>query len=1078
MEFRILGPVEVVQGSTVLDLGAPKQRAVLAALLIDANRVVSLDRLIDELWGEEAPPAATSSLQAYISNLRRVLEPHRPPRRPPQVLMTRPPGYLLRVAADDLDAARFEAGVAEGRRLLDEGQPAAALRRLDEALRLWRGPALAEFAYERFARVEANRLEELRIVAVEDRLQAAVDLGQHAAAAAELERLAAAHPLRERLWALLMVALYRSRRQADALRAYQAARSVLDEELGIEPGPALRRLEADILAQAPSLEWCPPPEHAPGAIATATSAIGPPSPPAGARRMVGRQRELARLDAALTDAARGLGSAVLIAGEPGIGKTRLSEELVARAAARGFGTAWGGGYEGGGAPAFWPWVGVIRSLLDGGDHQAIREALGSTAAEIAQVVPELEEFSGPLESAPVVDPETARFRLFEAVANFLRRLAFRRPLVVVLDDLQWADVASLNLLGFLGPQLRASSLLVVGTYRPDEVGLHHRLSDTLAALARHQVVQRVELDGLNEAEVADLVATVTGTPVSAQLVAAVQARTDGNPFFVVELARLLQSEGAVGPGAARHLVPAGVRDVVRRRLARLPEQTSSLLNLAAVAGREFELAVLARAAGLEVERALELVEATVVSGLVIEDPEMLEHYRFSHDLVRETVLGELTSVRRAQMHARVGESLEAVAGDDESRVIELANHFFWAAGVGDVDKAIAYAIRAADAAAVRIAYEQAEEQLRRALELLDRLGPGRTRERQELDVVLRLSALVMMTEGFAAPEAGALLARARDLCSQVGESTEMVPVLWRLVTFHTVSANLGTARQLADQLLQVANRSGRPIDLLAAHHAVGVTAVQQGDFQVARSHLEQALAMPEALDDDWLRSWMPQHPAVACSTFLAWAECLTGNQARARELTRKGVELASRLDHDFTTVHALLFDSWIARWTGDLALARRRAAEVLELARARRFSLYAAMGAVYHGWARAGQGEAEAGSAEIREGLAAMQATGARMLHGAYLALLAEAEWEAGRHREALAAVEQGLDVVETTGERFYEAELHRLRGDLLASSGDGASTAVWELKKAVEVARAQGAKCLELRASESLQRVNTRTEV
>ena len=224
MQFRILGPLEVTEEGRHLDLGAPKQRALLAVLLISANRVVSLDRLIDQLWGEEPPPRATGSLQAYISNLRRVLEPSRAPGQPPRVLVTQPPGYLLRVDPGDLDAARFETGAAEGRRLLGEGRPAEARDLLQAALGLWRGAALADFAFEDFARAEATRLEELRLAAVEDRLQAELDLGQHAAAVAELEAGVMTHPLRERLWGLLMVALYRSGRQADALRAFQAAR--------------------------------------------------------------------------------------------------------------------------------------------------------------------------------------------------------------------------------------------------------------------------------------------------------------------------------------------------------------------------------------------------------------------------------------------------------------------------------------------------------------------------------------------------------------------------------------------------------------------------------------------------------------------------------------------------------------------------------------------------------------------------------------------------------------------------------------------------------------------------------------
>ena len=255
MRYRVLGPFEVEDDGGVLDLGRPKQRAVLAMLVLDANRVVSLDRLIDLLWGDERPARSTASLQVYVSNLRRVLEPGRSRHTPPKLLLTRPPGYELRIQAGELDASRFEDLVATGRRLLDEGRPVPARSALEEALALWRGDALAEFASERFARPAIARWEELRMLATEDLVQADLALGAHAPAIATLEGLVGRFPLRERLWGLLMVALYRDGRQGEALRTFARARAVLTEELGVDPGPELARLESDILAHAPTLEW-------------------------------------------------------------------------------------------------------------------------------------------------------------------------------------------------------------------------------------------------------------------------------------------------------------------------------------------------------------------------------------------------------------------------------------------------------------------------------------------------------------------------------------------------------------------------------------------------------------------------------------------------------------------------------------------------------------------------------------------------------------------------------------------------------------------------------------------------------
>jgi DNA-binding SARP family transcriptional activator len=1074
VQYRILGPLEVGNGGRVLDLGRRKQRAVLAALVVEANRVVSLDRLIDELWGEEAPAQATASLQAYVSNLRRVLEPGRQPRQRPEVLVTQPPGYLLRVAPQDIDAVRFSTLADEGRRLVEEGDADGGRRRLREALSLWRGPALADFAEERFAQVEAARLEELRLAAVEDRLQADIDLGAHAAAAAELDRLVADHPLRERLWALLMMALYRSGRQADALRAYQEARRFLGEELGIEPSPALRRLESDILAHAPSLEWQRPQRQVTMRSAPADHA---PAPWPGDAPFVGRERELGRLRETLEAASTGHGRVILVHGEAGIGKTRIARELVAEGLARGFESAWGRAYEGGSTPAFWPWVEVIRSLLTSVDAEAVQRAVGHGAPELTQIVPEAKALLGSFDVPPPVDPETARFRLFEAVSTFLRRLSTDRPLLVVLDDLQWADVASLELLSFFGARLSDASVLVVGTYRPGEVDGAHPLGDALAALARHQVVARVPLRGLTEREVDALVLAAIGTRAAPGVVATVHARTGGNPFFVGEVARLLHVEHSLAPDAVARAVPAAVRDVVRRRLGRLPEQTTALLSLAAVAGREFDLDVLEAAADLDGDRVLELVESALVSGLVAEDPDVVGRFRFSHDLVREAIVEELTFLRRARLHARLAEAVESLHGGDEERAVELAHHFFHAGAVGRPEKAVGYALRAASVATARLAYEQAHELLRRALEVARALPPGQDRDRRELTVLLPLSSLVTMTKGFAAAEAHGLLARALTLCRQLDESHEIVPVLWRLVSFHNVSGQLETARPLGRQLLEVATRSGRPAELVAAHHSVGVTALQRGSLAEARLHLEKALALHDGLHDRWIISWLPQHPVVACTTFLAWTCALMGEPRRALELADEALAFAAGLDHDFTTVHAVMFGAWMAAWAGDAASASRRAGEAVEFADARGFRLYGGLARAFRGWVRSEQGDPLTGIAEIADGLAAMESTGAWMLHTFFLGLRAEAEWRAGRPEPALSSVEEALGLVRTTGEAFYEPELRRLRGELLLVLAPGSvAEAERELRDAVALARAQGSTMLERQATESLAGLEAKT--
>jgi DNA-binding SARP family transcriptional activator len=318
MEFRILGPLEALDGGRVVKLGGSRQRALLALFLLHRGETLSTDRLIDELWGERPPATALKSMQVYISRLRKALASGAGGASP-GMLLTREHGYELELDPECLDSHRFELLVAEARAESAAGRPKLAASALEEALSLWRGPPLAELAYESFAQREISRLEELRVAAVEQLIEAKLALGAHAEVVPQLETLIGEHPYRERLRAHLMLALYRCDRQADALQAYQDARTTLVEELGIEPGERLRELERAILAQDSELHLVVEEEP--------TAAERVVESPGGA--FVGRERELAELVGGFDDAVAGRGRVFLLAGEPGIGKSRLAEELIA-----------------------------------------------------------------------------------------------------------------------------------------------------------------------------------------------------------------------------------------------------------------------------------------------------------------------------------------------------------------------------------------------------------------------------------------------------------------------------------------------------------------------------------------------------------------------------------------------------------------------------------------------------------------------------------------------------------------------------------------------------------------------------
>jgi DNA-binding SARP family transcriptional activator len=688
MEFRMLGPLEVLDADGVVTVGGAKQRALLAVLLLHANETLSADRLMDELWGDELPPTAAKTVQVYISRLRRALGAA-------GTIATREHGYELRLDPAALDVHRFERGLATGREELAAGRPASAAAALGDALALWRGPPLADLADERFAQREALRLEELRVAALEGLTEAELALGHHAHLIERLERLVAEHPYRERLRAQLMLALYRCDRQADALAAYRDARRVLADELGLEPGERLRELQQAILEQDPRLDLAPPP--------TAEALAG---------SFVGREPELAELTAGLDDAIAGRGRLFLLAGEPGIGKSRLAEELSARARARGAQVLVGRCWEAGGAPAYWPWVQSLRAYVRRAEPTALRAQLGAGAADVAQLLPELRTVLPDLPPTPAVESEGARFRLFDSLAGFLHSLGATQPLVLVLDDLHAADEPSLLLLQFVARELGHSRVLVVGAYRDVDPTLGEPLRATLAELTREPVTRTVALAGLSAADVARFLAP---TAASAEQMAAVHAETEGNPLFVGEVARLLGKEG-------RLEIPHSVRETIGRRLRHLSGECNEALALASVLGREFDLAVLARVSGNTRGELLARLDEALRARVVSDVPGALGRMRFAHALIRDAAYHALPRARRVELHQRVGEALETVhAADLDPHLAELAHHFF-EAGTGP--QAVDYASRAGARAVTLHAYEEAVRLYALALAGLENATPA------------------------------------------------------------------------------------------------------------------------------------------------------------------------------------------------------------------------------------------------------------------------------------------------------------------------------------------------------------------
>ncbi len=697
MDFRILGPLEVSDGDRQVALGGARQRALLGMLLLHANEVVSSDRLIEELWPGEGLGEGSKALQVAISRLRKALGGG-------ELIVTRPPGYELQVEPERLDLRRFEAHLADGRSSLAAGDPQAAAGRLGEALGIWRGEPLADLAYESFCQNEISRLEELRIAALEDRVAADLELGRHGELVGELRELVARQPLRERLQAQLMLALYRSGRQAEALEAYGAARTALVEELGIEPGRELQELHAAVLRQDTGLEARP---------------VISEAPEQSRGNFVGRDRELAEATEALEDALGGRGRLVLLVGEPGIGKSRLADELMGKARARGATVVIGRCWEAGGAPAYWPWVQALRAYVRDCQPEALRSQLGAGAGDLAQLLPELRDLFPDIQEPAAPESDGARFRLFDAVTGFIRSAAEASPLVLVLDDLHAADEPSLLLLRYLARQVADARLLVVCALRDVDPTLSEPLTLTLAELAREAHTGRIGLSGLEEDDVGEYIELVTGTEPAAGLARAIRAETEGNPLFVAEVVQLLDAEGRIGEADAHLRIPPGVQAVIGQRVGRLSESCREMLVAASVLGREFGVDALAQLSDVPRDELLGVLHEAIAERVVGEVPGSTARLRFGHALIRDTLYDDLPLAQRLRLHRDAARALEAVYAEDlEPHLAELAHHYFAAAPAGVDEKALEYAQRAGDRAVSQLAYEEAVRLYEMALTLV------------------------------------------------------------------------------------------------------------------------------------------------------------------------------------------------------------------------------------------------------------------------------------------------------------------------------------------------------------------------
>jgi predicted ATPase len=682
--------------------------------------------------------------------------------------------------------------------------------------------------------------------------------------------------------------------------------------------------------------------------------------------------------------------------------------------------------------------------------------------------------------------------MLRELAEAVETLTLERPLVLVVEDLHWSDLASLDWLAFVARRRAAARLLVLGTYRPaDAVMRAHPVHTVAQELQRQERCTDLVLNYLSEVGVVAYLAQRFDTLEFPEGLAWVLHRhTNGNPFFLVTVVQELMRQGILvqqGTGwtlrgdldAVASCVPDSIRHLIEHQLAHVSTEEQDILAVASAAGVEFSAAAVAAGIEQDTEHVETRCDALARRGQFLvargieewPDGTVVTRYRFSHDLYHEVLYDRVPASRRVRWHRQIGARLEAGYGARAREMaVELAMHFQRGR---DIPRAVQHLQYAGEQALRRSAHQAARQHLTQALDLLATLPASPARAQQEIELQIALGPALMAARGWAAPEVEQTYARARALCTQLGETPQLFPTLWGLWRFYQSRGVLPTARDLGAQLMRLAERTADPLRRLEAHGALGQTLFQLGEYAAAWQHLEQGIALIDATAPRAPVLRPGDAPGVACLSFAALTLWCLGYPAQALQRSREALALAHALDHPLSLAAAQHYAAFLHHHRQEALAVQTLARTLLTLATAQGFPLYVGYGTCWQGWAGAMQGEAVAGLAQLRQGLAAVLTTGQTLARPFCLVLLAEVAGHGGRVEEGLRLLAEALTAFEASGRGDLLAEAHRLQGELLlAQAGTGQEEAAACFQQALAMARRQQAKAWELRAATSLARL------
>lgn len=1142
LALSLFGPFQVLlDGQVICGFRSDKTRALLAYLAVEEGRPHARAALAALLWPELPNATALYYLRNALSNLREALgdrgdedDAAATAGAPPPILRSSRGTVQLNPAADiQIDTVEFA-------RLL-AGCPSPEA--LDQVVALVRGPFLEGFsigdsaAFDEWLLFKREQFDRQTLSALQTLAAYEIEHGHYEKAEVHARSQLTFDAWDETAHRQVMAALALSGKRSAALAQYGTCRRALLDELGIEPTPETTALYESIRAGTlGSLA-------ARGRVAPALAPhVAPQAAQAGTHPtlFVARQHELAQLAVQLDLALGGEGRAVFVSGDAGGGKTALLHAFAQQATeahphllvARGRCTAYGGH----GDPHL-PFKEIVQLLAGdaetrsfGGEIPAaqilrLREAAPSAVQAVAEHAPDLVgRLISPATLAPPLRALTAHASgrkssseiassaeagdalaaiqpqdLFDQVTNFLCALSRRYPLLLLLDDLHWADSGSISLLFHLGRRLAGSPILIVGSYRPESVdcngssNLRHPLASVVHELQRVFGGPSIDLNQADGRAFVDALLDSEPNRFGDQFRETLYQHTEGQALFTVELLQALRAQGTLVQDANGiwiegdlpdwGAVPPRVEAIIAERIERLPLEWQALLEMASVEGVSFSAELLARVTATGEAQVVDVLggplrrqhRLVMAATPVHVGPQLqrLSRYRFAHNLYQRYLYARLDVVRKSYLHEAVGSALEALYRADAGTVaVQLAWHFEQGHAL---ERAIAYRILAGDSAMALAALDEAVVQYMHGLALLAELPPSAAHAEQEqaLKEALAVPLTTMMSWG--GNEAANALERAFALCQAAGASAQLVETLLSISGMFAAAGELSKAVNLGEELVRHTQEKADPLSLAVAHFALGQVLVLGGDVQPARGHLEQAVAL---LDNQALtpsgRS-RAVDPAVACLACLSWALCALGFLEQSRRASRKALARAAALDVPATSAFTLSIAGVMANAIrGDWADAQAHAEALVRTPALAAFPVYRATAEIALGLGQVLQGQHAAGIAQVRQRLAAWQAAGTTIGSVEHMLALVRALRAAGQRDAALTAVDDCLALVERTGLCYAEAEVWRHKGELLAERATSGDIAAAEacLQRAVDTARQRQARWWELRAALSLGRL------